>query len=114
MYVAESNVPKPIIWAYDIVSPGKVKHKRVFFNPGDIIKSSIAKQNPDGIKLDQDGNIFVAAGDGILIITPEGKHIGTINTGRKTGNCEFTDDYRHLFITADDYLLRVNLRPYAK
>lgn len=56
----------------------------------------------------------MAAGDGILIITPEGRHIGTINTGRITGNCEFTDDGRYLFITADDYLLRVNLRPYAK
>ncbi|TYA84182.1 sulfatase-like hydrolase/transferase [Seonamhaeicola marinus] len=114
LYVAESNIPKPLIWAYDIVSPGVVKNKRVFFNPGEIIKNSTAKQNPDGIKLDQHGNIFVAAGDGILIITPEGKHIGTINTGRTTGNCVFNDDYRYLFITADNYLLRVNLRPYAK
>ncbi len=114
LYVAESNLPRPIIWAYDIVKPGVVKNKRVFFNPGEVIKASTAKQNPDGIKLDKAGNIFVAAGDGILIITPEGKHIGTINTGRKTGNCEFTDDGRYLFITADNYLLRVNLRPYAK
>ncbi|WP_282134263.1 sulfatase-like hydrolase/transferase [Seonamhaeicola maritimus] len=114
LYVAESNILRPIIWAYDIIKPGVVKNKRIFFNPGEIIKTSVAKQNPDGIKLDQHGNIFVAAGDGILVITPEGKHIGTINTGRTTGNCVFTDDYRYLFITADDYLLRVNLRPYAK
>lgn len=114
LYIAESNRPKPLIWVYDIVSPGVVKNKRVFFDPGEIIKNSTTKQNPDGIKLDQYGNIFVAAGDGILVITPEGKHIGTINTGRTTGNCVFTEDYRHLFITADNYLLRVNLRPYAK
>lgn len=114
LYVAESNIPKPIIWAYDIVKPGVVKNKRVFFNPKEIIDESTAKQNPDGIKLDQHGNIFVAAGNGILIISPEGKHLGTINTGRTTGNCVFNDDYRYLFITADNYLLRVNLKPFSK
>ncbi|TXE07215.1 sulfatase-like hydrolase/transferase [Seonamhaeicola algicola] len=114
LYVAESNIPKPIIWAYDIVKPGVVKNKRVFFNPKEIIDKSTAKQNPDGIKLDQHGNIFVAAGNGILIISPEGKHLGTINTGRTTGNCVFNDDYRYLFITADNYLLRVNLKPFSK
>lgn len=110
LYVAESYVPKPIIWAYNIDKEGAVSNKRVFFNPGDIIKNSQFKQNPDGIKLDKDGNIFVAAADGILIITPQGKHIGTINLGRSTGNCEFTDDYKYLFITADNYLVRVELK----
>ena len=114
LYVAESNVPRPIIWAYDIVKAGEVKNKRIFFDPKEIIKASSAKQNPDGIKLDKNGNIFVAAADGILIISPKGKHIGTIYTGKSTGNCEFTDDGRFLFITSDDYLLRVNLKPYAK
>ncbi len=109
LYVAESYIPRPIIWAYDIVSPGELKNKRIFFDPGEIIKASTAKQNPDGIKLDQYGNIFVAAGDGILVITPQGKHIGTINVGRPSGNCEFTDDYKYLFITADNYLLRVHM-----
>lgn len=111
LYVAESNIPKPIIWAYDIVKSGVVANKRVFFDPGKIIKNSIFKQNPDGIKLDKNGNIFVAAADGILVITPQGKHIGTLNMGRSTGNCEFTDDYKYLFITADDYLVRVELKP---
>ena len=111
LYVAESNIPRPIIWAYDIVKEGVVENKRIYFDPSTIINNSIFKQNPDGIKLDKEGNIFVAAGDGILIITPEGKHVGTINTGRSTGNCEFTEDWKYLFITADDYLLRVELNP---
>lgn len=111
LYVAESNIPRPIIWAYDIIKEGVVENKRIFFDPSTIISNSIFKQNPDGIKLDKDGNIFVAAGDGILIITPEGKHVGTINTSRSTGNCEFTEDWKYLFITADDYLLRVELNP---
>ncbi len=111
LYVAESNIPKPIIWAYDIINDGIVANKRVFFDPGEIISNSLFKQNPDGIKLDKEGNIFVAAGDGVLIITPEGIHIGTINMGRLTGNCEFTDDYKYLFITADNYLVRVELMP---
>ncbi len=111
LYVAESNIPRPIIWAYDIVNPGVVSNKRIFFDPGELINKSLFKQNPDGIKLDRNGNIFVAAADGILIINPQGKHIGTINTGRLTGNCEFTEDYKYLFITADNYLIRVELNP---
>lgn len=114
LYVAESNKPKPMIWAYDIVKEGVIKNRHVFFDAEEVISSSKAKQNPDGIKLDKNGNIFVAAADGILIITPNGKHIGTIKTSKNTGNCEFTDDGRFLFVTCDDYLLRVNLRPYAK
>ncbi|TGV02587.1 SMP-30/gluconolactonase/LRE family protein [Flavivirga rizhaonensis] len=114
LYVAESNIPKPIIWAYDIIKPGKVRNKRMFFDAKEVIQSSAAKQNPDGIKLDKNGNIFVAAGDGILIITPKGNHVGTINLGILTGNCEFTDDGKYLFITAQNYLLRVNLKPFAR
>jgi gluconolactonase len=44
------------------------------------------------------------------VLSPEGKHLGTILTGQATSNCAFGEDGRTLFMTADSYLLRVPLR----
>ncbi|WP_298502665.1 SMP-30/gluconolactonase/LRE family protein [uncultured Maribacter sp.] len=114
LYVADSHKTNPSIWAYDIIKKGKVKNKREFFNATKLREKSIDKQSPDGIKLDKNGNLFLAGPGGVLIISPQGKHLGTIRTDKSTGNCEFTDDGKYLFITCDDYLLRVNLRPKVK
>ncbi|WP_298532335.1 sulfatase-like hydrolase/transferase [uncultured Algibacter sp.] len=114
LYIGDSNTEYPKIFAYDILSPGKISNRRLLFDVTELREKSISKQCPDGIKLDKHGNLFFAGPDGVLIITPEGKHLGTIRTDIAAGNCEFTDDGRYLFIVADDLLLRVNLRPYAK
>jgi gluconolactonase len=45
----------------------------------------------------------------VLIFTPDGEHLGTIFTGEATANCAFNSDYSELFMTADDYLLRVRM-----
>jgi len=114
LYVADSHATRPAIWAYDILGKGMLGNKRVFFDATALKMKSTDKQNPDGIKLDKNGNLFLAGPGGVLIIASDGTHLGTIRTDKKTGNCAFTDDGRFLFITCDDYLLRVNLRPYAK
>ena len=44
-----------------------------------------------------------------MILTPDGRHLGTILTGQATTNCAFGDDGRSLYITADMYLGRVRL-----
>ncbi len=42
---------------------------------------------------------------------PDGKHLGTIQTGQATSNCAFGGaDGRTLYMTADDYLMRVQLK----
>jgi len=46
----------------------------------------------------------------VLVISPEGKHLGTIVTGQATSNCAFGDDGRTLYMTADMYLMRVRLK----
>lgn len=110
LYVADSNFDRPSIWAFDIISDGKIKNKRRFFDATKALNNSIDKQRADGMKLDKKGNIFLAGPGGVLIINPEGKHLGTITLDKKTGNCEFADDGKYLFITCDNYLLRVDLK----
>jgi len=114
LYVADSHPVQPGLWAFDIIGDGRIQNKRMFFDATDLWKASISQQKPDGLKIDKQGNIFLAGPDGVLIISPEGKHLGTIKTDKRTSNCAFSDDDRYLFVTCDDYILRVNLRPYAK
>jgi len=62
---------------------------------------------PDGLKVDYYGNLFATGPGGVLVLTPEGKHLGTIDTGEATANCAWGDDGSTLYITADMYLCRV-------
>jgi gluconolactonase len=65
---------------------------------------------PDGLKVDVKGNLWATGPGGVLIISPEGKHLGTIVTGQPTSNCAFGDDGRTLYMTANMYLMRVRVK----
>ena len=69
-----------------------------------------SKGLPDGLKVDRQGNVFLGGPGGILVLTPEGKHLGTIVTGQVTANCAFGDDGSTLYITADSCFLRIRLK----
>ena len=62
---------------------------------------------PDGLKVDARGNLFATGPGGVLIFSPDGKHLGTLNTGEATANCAWGDDGSMLYITADMFLCRV-------
>jgi gluconolactonase len=49
----------------------------------------------------------------VLVLSPEGKHLGTLMTGEATSNCAFGEDGNTLFVTADSLLLRVELTTMA-
>ena len=65
---------------------------------------------PDGLKVDKAGNLFATGPGGVLIITAQGKHLGTILTGEATANCGWGDDGSTLYITADMFLCRVKTK----
>jgi gluconolactonase len=107
LYVANSD-PKKAIWmVYDVDENGLPKNGKILFDATD--KTKTLKGLPDGMKVHPNGWIFATGPGGVLIFTPEGKHLGTIFTGEATANCAFNADYSELFMTADDYLLRIEL-----
>lgn len=108
LYVANSD-PENAIWmVYDVNEKGLLENGKVFFDVTD--KDTAVNGNPDGLKIHKNGWIFATGPGGVLIFTPEGKHLGSIYTGEKTANCAFNEDFSALFITADDYLLKVKLK----
>jgi len=67
------------------------------------------KGMPDGLKVDRLGNLFATGPGGVLVLSPDGTHLGTLLTGQATANCGFGDDGPTLYITADSHLCRVRL-----
>ena len=62
----------------------------------------------DGIKLDQAGNLYVSGPGGAWIISPEGKHLGMIETPELPANFAWGDaDGRTLYMTARSGLYRI-------
>jgi gluconolactonase len=110
LYVANSHGPRPVIMAFDIGDDRQAKTPagRIFFNGAALReKQPELKGAFDGMAIDKAGNLFATGPGGVLIISPEGKHLGTILTGEATANCKFGGDGRTLYITADMYLARI-------
>ena len=92
--------------AYDVEANGTVSNGRIFFDAAPLAASG-GKGLPDGLKVDKLGNVWSTGPGGVLVITPEGKHIGTLNTGEPTANCAFGGPKgTTLYITANMYLCR--------
>jgi gluconolactonase len=107
LYVANSDPQKAIWMVYDVDENGLLKSGKLFFDATD--KTKTLKGLPDGLKVHKNGWIFATGPGGVLVFTPEGEHLGTIFTGEATSNCAFNSDYSVLFMTADDYLVRVRM-----
>ncbi len=99
LYVGNSD--ERSVRAYDIGKDGSASNERVLISNIDGV--------PDGIKVDEKGNLYVAA-KGLAIYSPEGKLIHTIPLGEAPSNCAFGDaDLKTLYITARTSVYRIRL-----
>lgn len=110
LYVAVSDRRSPVLYAYDVQTDGTVANKRVFFDASDLAAQG-KRGAPDGLTVDVDGNVFTTGPGGVLVLSPEGEYLGSIETGQATANVTFGGPDRSvLYITADNYLLRIPVR----
>jgi gluconolactonase len=66
---------------------------------------------PDGMKLDQAGNLYVTGPNGIWVWSPEGHHLGTIILPEQPANLAWGDaDYGTLYITATTSVYRLRTK----
>ena len=108
LYVANSDVNAPFIYAYTIEDDGMLGDRRIFFDTGSLIASG-RRGVPDGMAVDANGNLWATGPGGVLIIDTSGRHLGSILTGQATANCTFNADGSTLFITADSRLAKLEL-----
>jgi gluconolactonase len=102
LYVAESQQDR--VWVYEVLSPGKVGPKKLF---ADLPKKDEAAgqidNQPDGMCLDQAGNLYVAhyGMRQVQVLSPEGKLLARYGGGNlTTSNVAFGGPNRdQLFVT---------------
>jgi len=107
LYIGNSDPKNPIIAAFDHQN-GKLSNKRVFFDG--FVLSKTRDGLFDGLKVHSSGNLFATGPGGVLVIDPNGRHLGTILTGKNAANCSFDVEENYLYITSSDVLARIKLK----
>jgi gluconolactonase len=66
----------------------------------------------DGIKVDRQGNVYVSGPGGLWILSPQGRHLGTLVGSEHPHNLAWGDaDGKTLYLTAQTglYPIRLNI-----
>ena len=63
----------------------------------------------DGLKVHSSGIVFATGPGGVLVISRDGEHLGTIRPGKDTANCGFDSKEEYLYLTSSDVLARIKL-----
>jgi gluconolactonase len=107
LYVSDVD-PKRAAWlAYDVKPDGTVANGRVFFDATRWRKDPFF--GPDGFKVDQSGNLFGARPGGLSVFSPDGTHLGDIETGLPTSNVAWGEGGSTLFVTGGSSVYRIRL-----
>src|SRR5688500_16591814 len=103
--VNEIGDRRKAIMRYEVQADGTLKNGKLFFD----FTNASGEDGLDGIKVDRKGNLYVSAPGGLWVISPEGKHLGTIITPRHVHNMAWGDDGRTLYLCARSALYRIQL-----
>ncbi|GAB4491595.1 MAG: SMP-30/gluconolactonase/LRE family protein [Saprospiraceae bacterium] len=106
LYVANSDPDKAIWMAYEVQADGTLKNGRLFYDVTSKVSEALPGL-PDGLKVNKQGILFATGPGGVWIFSPDGALLGQILTGQATANCAFGNDGKALYLTADNYLMRV-------
>ncbi len=104
LYVNNSGRDDPKIMRFDVEN----FEGEVFFNGEKLSKKY--KGGFDGLKVHSSGNIFTSGPNGILIISPNGKLLATINFGKGVTNCSFDKNENYLYVTGFNDISRIKLK----
>jgi gluconolactonase len=105
-YVDDWDAEKKIIMRYEVQPDGSLVNGKVFFD----MTSAEGEDALDGMKVDQKGNLYISGPGGLWIISPEGKHLGTIVGPEHPHNFAWgDDDGKTLYLCARTGLYRIRL-----
>ena len=110
LYVAVSDPGHAVWYRYDIVSGCEVSNKTLFYDVSHLVGKPGQQGLPDGMKMHSKGYLFATGPGGLWIFNKSAIPIARIYTGEATSNCTFSKDEKTLFLTADDYVLKVALK----
>lgn len=116
LYVGNWDPEKKIVMRYDVNADCTLANGMVFFD----MTSAKGEDALDGVKVDQQGNVYVSGPSGLWILSADGKHLGTIKGPEHPHNLAWGDeDGKTLYLAAQTSIYRIRLnipgiRPGAK
>jgi gluconolactonase len=106
LYVANWDAQQKVVMRYDVKADGTLSNGTVFFD----MTGAPGEEALDGLKVDQEGHLYVSGPGGVWVISPEGKHLGTIKGPKLPANFAWGDeDGKTLYMTARTALYRMRL-----
>jgi gluconolactonase len=111
LYVDDTE--RRFVYAFDVGEDFALSNRRVFVD-----MNVSATGDPDGMKLDTQGNFYITGPGGVWVVTPTAEHLGTIAFPEEPANVGFGgEDYKTLLVTAVTGLYSIHLnvagtRPY--
>lgn len=108
MYVANSDYDKALWYEYTLNDSLQIVSGKILYDATAAAHSE--KGLPDGLKVDQQGNIFATGPGGIWIFDGKGQLMGKVKLQEASSNCALTADGKTLFVTNDMNILRIQLR----
>src|SRR5947208_2739689 len=105
-YVDNWDDHKKVVMRYEVQPDGSLKNGKLFFD----MTSAGTEDALDGLKVDKTGNLYVSGPGGLWILSPQGKHLGTIIAPKHPHNFAWGDaDGKTLYLCARSGLYRMKL-----
>jgi len=101
-----TDAAKPNWYEYDIKGDSLTNGK-LFYSTNGVTNG---KNGPDGLKIDNNGNVFAAGPGGIWIFNIDGKLLGKLLLPDAVSNCALSADEKTLFITNGSLVLKFKMR----
>jgi gluconolactonase len=104
LYIDNWDIKRKIIMRYEVRPDGTLSGGRVFFDA-----TAVPGEDAwDGMKVDQEGNLYLSGPGGLWIISAKGKHLGTIAGPEHPHNMAWGDeDGKTLYLCAKTGLYRI-------
>ena len=112
LYVSNSDPKNALILAWDVSPTGTLSRRRVFADMTALAAKGLPGL-PDGMTVDERGNLWASGPGGIHVLAPDGRELGRIARDVAISNCTFGGpDGRTLYMTSTHEVLalRTNVR----
>jgi gluconolactonase len=104
-----NDTPRAHIRVFDRQPDGAIGNGRMFF---DNIGSGVIEEGiPDGMKVDERGNVYVTGPGGVWVISPDAELLGVIEVPENVGNLNWGgDDWSDLYMPSTTSLYRISMK----
>jgi gluconolactonase len=106
LYVGNWDDNRKVVMRYPVRADDTVDPGEVFFD----MTNAKGEDAIDGIKVDVEGNLYVSGPGGLWILSPQGRHLGTVIAPKHPHNLAWgDDDGKTLYLAAESGLYRMRL-----